>query len=239
MDGTTSLGTAHSPAARPPSAHRRWRSAPTASRPFTAAMPISPAALPAGLDANRQPGRHDDQRDGLGQSRPLRAVGDLHGHRRRRRSGAGTPTGSVTFMDGTTTLGTGTLSRGTATFSTASLAVGPTASPPCTAATRISPPAPPPALTQSVNQSATTRPDRLAEPGRLRAVVTLTATVSALPRQRHAHGQRDLHGRHDHPGHRLLSGGTATFSTATFTTGSTISPSPTPATPTSTRPRGQ
>ena len=34
--------------------------------------------------------------------------------------GAGTPTGTVTFEDGTTTLGTGTLSGGTATFSTSS-----------------------------------------------------------------------------------------------------------------------
>src|SRR5262249_26933563 len=33
-------------------------------------------------------------------------------------SGSGTPTGSVTFMDGTTTLGTGTLSGGSTTFST-------------------------------------------------------------------------------------------------------------------------
>jgi hypothetical protein len=35
-----------------------------------------------------------------------------------------TPTGTVTFMEGTTTLGTGTLSSGVATFSTSSLAVG-------------------------------------------------------------------------------------------------------------------
>jgi len=38
--------------------------------------------------------------------------------------GAGTPTGSVTFLDGGTTLGTGTLSAGTASITTASLAVG-------------------------------------------------------------------------------------------------------------------
>jgi sugar lactone lactonase YvrE len=40
-------------------------------------------------------------------------------------SGAGTPTGSITFQDGTTTLGTGTLNSGVATFSTTSLAAGP------------------------------------------------------------------------------------------------------------------
>jgi hypothetical protein len=38
--------------------------------------------------------------------------------------GAGTPTGTVTFMDGTTVLDTETLSGGTASFSTAALAVG-------------------------------------------------------------------------------------------------------------------
>src|SRR5262249_20135546 len=38
--------------------------------------------------------------------------------------GGGTPTGAVTFMDGTTTLGSGTLSGGSATYSTAALAVG-------------------------------------------------------------------------------------------------------------------
>ena len=38
--------------------------------------------------------------------------------------GAGTPTGTVTFKDGSTTLGTGSLSAGTASFTTAALAVG-------------------------------------------------------------------------------------------------------------------
>ena len=38
--------------------------------------------------------------------------------------GAGTPTGTVTFMDGGTELGTGTLSSKKATFATASLAEG-------------------------------------------------------------------------------------------------------------------
>ena len=38
--------------------------------------------------------------------------------------GAGSPSGTVTFLDGTTTLGTGTLSSGTATFTTSALAVG-------------------------------------------------------------------------------------------------------------------
>src|SRR5207248_3108285 len=37
--------------------------------------------------------------------------------------GAGTPTGTVTFKDGTTTLGTGALSGGQATFTTSALSV--------------------------------------------------------------------------------------------------------------------
>lgn len=39
-------------------------------------------------------------------------------------SGSGTPTGTVTFKDGTTTLGTATLSGGTGTFNTSALVVG-------------------------------------------------------------------------------------------------------------------
>jgi streptogramin lyase len=39
-------------------------------------------------------------------------------------SGSGTPTGTVTFLDGTATLGTGALSSGSATFSTSILAIG-------------------------------------------------------------------------------------------------------------------
>ena len=38
--------------------------------------------------------------------------------------GTGTPTGTVTFMDGTTTLGTGSLSGGQASFSISSLSHG-------------------------------------------------------------------------------------------------------------------
>jgi autotransporter-associated beta strand protein len=41
-----------------------------------------------------------------------------------RAPGTGTPTGTVTFLEGTTALGTGTLSGGTASFTTSSLAAG-------------------------------------------------------------------------------------------------------------------
>ena len=39
-------------------------------------------------------------------------------------STSGTPTGTVTFKDGSVTLGTGTLAGGTATFTTSKLAKG-------------------------------------------------------------------------------------------------------------------
>ena len=38
--------------------------------------------------------------------------------------GAGSPTGTVTFLDGSTSLGTGTVTGGVATFTTSSLAIG-------------------------------------------------------------------------------------------------------------------
>ena len=46
----------------------------------------------------------------LGQPERVRPVGDVHGDRRGDAPAAGTPTGTVTFKDGATTLGTGTLS---------------------------------------------------------------------------------------------------------------------------------
>jgi uncharacterized repeat protein (TIGR03803 family) len=70
--------------------------------------------------------------------------------------GSGTPTGSVTFYDGTTALGTATLSRGTATFKTANLPAGQDAitavySGNVTLAASTSA-----AVTQTVNQDGTT-----------------------------------------------------------------------------------
>ena len=53
--------------------------------------------------------------------------------------GTGTPTGSVTFYDGSTTLGTVTLSAGSATYTTTKLATASTRSPRSTTATPPSP----------------------------------------------------------------------------------------------------
>ena len=58
-------------------------------------------------------------------------------------SGVNPPTGTVTFMDGSTALGTATLSRGVAYFSTRRRTWAPTRSPRLTAATRTLRPAPP------------------------------------------------------------------------------------------------
>jgi Bacterial Ig-like domain (group 3) len=96
--------------------------------------------------------------------------------------GGGTPTGTVTFKDGTTTLGTGTLSGGTATFSTTALSVaahsitaaygGDTN---CQGSTSA-------ALSQVVNPavaSTTTALTSSANPSAFGQSVTFTATVTA------------------------------------------------------------
>jgi len=94
--------------------------------------------------------------------------------------GSGTPTGTVTFYDGTTSLGTGTLSGGTAALSTTFFVVGShsvtavySGDPDFTASTS-------PALTQTVNQAATTTAVVSAvNPSIYGQQLTFTATVSA------------------------------------------------------------
>ena len=94
---------------------------------------------------------------------------------------SGTPTGTVTFQDGVTTLGTGTLSAGQATFVTSGLSVaahaitavygGDTSFNPSTSST----------LTQTVDQSATSvAVTSSANPSVAGQSVTLTATVSPV-----------------------------------------------------------
>ena len=70
--------------------------------------------------------------------------------------GTGTPTGTVTFKDGSTTLGTGTLSGGTATFSTSQLAVGPNSITAVYGGDTNFTTSTSSALTQTVNQDGTT-----------------------------------------------------------------------------------
>ena len=74
----------------------------------------------------RQPGQHGDQRLVEFFCLGLRTAGDLHSERRRGRSGAGTPTGTVTFQEGSTILDIETLGgNGTVSFTTSALPVGP------------------------------------------------------------------------------------------------------------------
>ena len=94
-------------------------------------------------------------------------------------SGGGTPTGTVTFKDGMTTLGTATLNGGVATFTTSTpLRSAPTRSPPSTAATPTSAASSSP-LSQEVNPAATTTAlTSSANPSVFGQSVTFTATVS-------------------------------------------------------------
>ena len=78
----------------------------------------------AGPKPGREPGRDDHGRHLVGQPLGPRAVGDVHGHGESGIAGSGTPTGTVTFMDGSTTLRTRTLTGGVATFTTSSLPIG-------------------------------------------------------------------------------------------------------------------
>ena len=93
--------------------------------------------------------------------------------------GTGTPTGSVTFSDGTTTLKTVTLTAGAATYTSTKLATGPhsitaTYNGNSTFATSTS------ALTQTINQDgASTVVTASANPSVYGQQVTFTATVSA------------------------------------------------------------
>jgi len=95
--------------------------------------------------------------------------------------GSGTPTGTVTFTDGTTTLGTGALSGGTATFSISTLAVGSHSitvgySGDTNFLTSTSP-----VRTQTVNQAATASSVLSSvNPSVSGQAVTFTATVTAV-----------------------------------------------------------
>ena len=145
-------------------------------------------------------------------------------------AGAATPTGSVQFMDGTTSLGSAPLAGGTATFGTTALAVAShrvTAVYAGDASSVASTSAP---LTQTVNKAATTvsvtsaRPN----PSTFGQAVTLTATVAAVSPG--APGTPDLGAptgsvtfvnaaTHATLGTATLQGNTATISTALLAAG--------------------
>ncbi|MGZ5528506.1 MAG: beta strand repeat-containing protein, partial [Limisphaerales bacterium] len=134
--------------------------------------------------------------------------------------GSGTPSGTVTFKDGATTLGTGTLSSGQATFSTSALS---TTSHSITAVygadssfnTSTSS-----ALTQTVNAgSTTTAVSSSVNPSVSGQSVTFTATVSAVsPASGTPTGTVTFKDGATTLGTGSLSGGSATFSTSSLST---------------------
>ena len=132
---------------------------------------------------------------------------------------SGTPSGTVTFKDGATTLGTGPLSGGTATFSTAALAIGGhtiTAvyggDTSFTASTSSG-------LTQTVGKAATTTAVAgTPNPSTSGQSVTFTATVSSAASGTPS-GTVTFKDGATTLGTGPLSGGTATFSTAALAIG--------------------
>jgi Bacterial Ig-like domain (group 3) len=135
-------------------------------------------------------------------------------------SGTGTPTGTVSFMEGTTTLGTGTLnSSGVATFSTTTLAVGTQSitavySGDTTFATSTST-----AVSQVVNQSSTTTLTSSPNPSVFGQAVTFTATVAASSGTGTPTGTVSFMEGATTLGTGTLSSGVATFSTSTLAVG--------------------
>ena len=120
----------------------------------------------------RQKADHDDGADLVGQPVDVRPVGDVHGDGRRVPPGAGTPTGTVTFKDGATTLGTGTLERRRGDLRhRRARASAPTRSPPSTAATPTSTAAPRPRSARwSTRRDTTTALDLVGQPVGVRPV---------------------------------------------------------------------
>ena len=132
--------------------------------------------------------------------------------------GSGTPTGSITFLDGSTTLGTATLSGGKATFKTTALAAGPhtiTVSYSGDGNFVKSTSAP---LTQTVNHAATSsKVISSANPSVFGESVTFTATVKAVaPENGTPTGTVSFLDGSTTLGTGTLSGGTATFSISTL-----------------------
>ena len=133
----------------------------------------------------------------------------------------GTPTGTVTFKDGSTTLGSGTLSGGTATFTTSALAVGThsiTAAYGGDGSFAASTSA---ALSQVVNQAATsTTLVSSANPSASGQAVTFTATVGPVaPATGTPTGTVTFKDGSTTLGTGTLSGGAATFTTSALAVG--------------------
>jgi hypothetical protein len=132
----------------------------------------------------------------------------------------GTPTGTVTFKDGVTTLGTGSLASGSATFATSSLTAGSHSITLVYAGDTNYAGATSSALTQTVNQAAATTSTLSSSrnPSEVGQAVTFTATVTSSTGQpvgtvTFADGGTTI-------GTGTLAGGVATLTVATLTRGS-------------------
>jgi hypothetical protein len=134
-------------------------------------------------------------------------------------SSGGTPTGTVTFKNGTAALGTGTLSSGKATFKTSTLTVGSHSITAVYGGSTNFITSTSPALTQTVKQAtSSTAVSSSLNPSTFGAAVTFTATVTSsggtpTGTVTFKNGTATL-------GTGTLSSGKATFKTSTLTLGS-------------------
>ncbi len=94
-------------------------------------------------------------------------------------SGSNVPTGTVTFKDGSTTIGTGTLAAGVAAFSTSTLTLGSHSITASYAGDTANNPSVSAALTQVVKQGATVSVGSSLNPSVVKQQVTFTATVTS------------------------------------------------------------
>ncbi|HZV06696.1 MAG TPA: Ig-like domain repeat protein [Gemmataceae bacterium] len=135
--------------------------------------------------------------------------------------GAGTPTGTVTFEDGTTILGTGKLSGGAATFSTSALSVGNHNITAVYGGDANDAGSTSSTLTQTVNQDVTSTSISVDHnPSVYGQSVTFTATVSAnSPGAGTPTGTVTFEDSTTILGTGNLSGGVATFTTSSLTVG--------------------
>ena len=135
--------------------------------------------------------------------------------------GSGTPTGSVTFYDGTTDLGTGTLSSGTASFTISTLAVGANSITGVYGGDSNFMTSTSAALSQTVKQaSTTTSVVSSLNPSVAGQAVTFTATVSPVsPGSGTPTGTATFMDGSTMLGTTVLSGGTASFTTSALAVG--------------------
>jgi hypothetical protein len=136
--------------------------------------------------------------------------------------GVGTPTGTVTFKDGTTALATETLSGGTATFFTSALAIGTHSITVAYSGDTHFKASTSTALSQVVNQaSSNTTVTSSADPSVSGKAVTFTAQVTAVsPGAGTPTGTVTFKNGATTLGTGTLSGGVATYTTSTLVAGS-------------------